>query len=112
MTFHIIPTLEGVPDYTMRTRFDGRDFNMRFLWNERIERWSMSIFDADQVPLAVGIVIITNRPLTRYYRWNAAMPQGDLTAWDLSNPAGEPPGLYEMAIGRRVELAYQATTSF
>jgi hypothetical protein len=112
MSFYLIPTLEGVPDYTMRSRFDGRDFNLHFLWNQRTERWSMDILDADGVPLAMGIIIITNRPLTRFYLWNPAMPQGELVAWDLSNDYGDPPGFNEMAPGRRVELTYQSSLVF
>jgi hypothetical protein len=96
----------------MRTRLDGRDFNLRFLWNQRVDRWSLDINDAEGAPLAVGIRIVSNLSLLDYYQWNPALPPGQLIAHDLSRNNAPPPGFYEMAVGRRVELTYHAVTEF
>lgn len=103
----ILTNFSGDSNYTMRTRLDGRDFNLRFLWNEREERWYMDILSDADVPLAMGIKIVTNRPLIRYYKWDSRLPQGELWAIDLSSIAGEPPGFNELGKGQRVELSYQ-----
>ncbi len=102
----VIPTLDdGSANYTMRVRLDGRDFNLRMLWNEREERWYLDIKTDADVPLAMGIKIITNRPLTRFYLYDKRLPQGLLMAHDLTND-GSPPGIYDLAPGKRVELTY------
>ncbi len=100
-----IPTLEGNPNYTMRVRLDGRDFAFHMLWNEREERWYLSIKSTEDELLAMGIKIITNRPLLRFYQWDKRLPQGELWAWDLTNDQS-PPGLFDLAPGKRVELSY------
>lgn len=101
-----IPTLDdGSANYTMRTRLDGRDFNLHFKWNAREERWYFDILTDAEVPIAMGIKIIANRPLTRFYQWDRRLPPGDLIAWDLTNN-GSPPGFYDLAKGKRVELSY------
>lgn len=100
-----IPTVAGDPNYTMRVRLDGRDFGLHFVWNEREERWYLTIrSDQDEI-LAAGIKLIANRPLLRFYQWDKRLPQGELWAWDLT-PNGAPPGLYDMEPGNRVELTY------
>jgi len=105
----LVPTRAGVPYYTMRTRLDGRDFNLRFAWNQREERWYMDIRSDIDEPLALGVKIITNWPLLRTSLFDLRLPPGLLMATDLSLD-GSPPGLYDLEIGRRVELAYSPAT--
>lgn len=100
-----IATTPGRPDYSMRTRLDGRNYQLRFLWNMREERWYFDIIsDADEL-LAAGIKIIANRPLIRFYQWDVRLPPGEFRAVDLSTN-GSPPGLFDMGKGLRVELTY------
>lgn len=101
----IIPTLEGEPNYSMRLRLDGKDYNFTFRWNERLARWAMSIFDDDQVPLALGIPIVSNWPMLRFYQWDKRLPPGELFAIDTTND-GSPPGFYDLAPDKRVQLIY------
>lgn len=101
----LIPTSQDVPDYTLRTRLEGSDYNLRFMWNQREERWYMTIStDAGEL-LAAGVKIIPNWPLLRYYQWDRRLPQGTLMAMDLTND-GSPPGLSDFAIDKRVTLTY------
>jgi hypothetical protein len=102
-----IPTSEGAAYYSQRVRLDGRDYNLRFAWNEREGRWYLSIFTDEDVPLILGIKIVTNWPLLRYYRSDPRVPPGEIMAMDLT-PDGAPPGFDELAIGKRVELVYFA----
>lgn len=104
-TPQVIPTVAGNPNYTMRTRLDGRDYLLRFQWNQREERWYFDIFADTNEPLAVGIKIIPNRPLLRFYQWDQRLPPGEFVA-NIDIADDSPPGLYEMAIGERCELTY------
>lgn len=105
-----IPTVIGEPYYTMRTRLDGRDFNLRFAWNQTAERWHMDIYSGADEPLALGIKIVCGIPLLRFYQYDARLPPGILMAMDLSND-NSPPGFLDLAIGKRVELTYFPTTN-
>jgi hypothetical protein len=98
-------TVPGNPNYTLRTRFDGRDFNLKFLWNEREERWYLDIRTDSDLPIVMGIKLITNRPLLRFYKFDARLPPGELYAWSLTTDES-PPGLFELGSGKRVELSY------
>lgn len=105
----VIPTSQGVPDYTMRCRLDGLDYNLRFLWNERMERWGLSIFRDDQVLLVGGLFLVCNWRLLRFYQYNLDVPPGELIAVDLSGDQA-PPGLYDMGQDFRVQLTYYPVT--
>jgi hypothetical protein len=89
-------------------RLDGRDFHLHFLWNMREQRWYLDIFDTDSVPLAVGLKLISNQPLLRFYQWDPRLPPGELLAYaqgiDQSNP-----GFNDFGEGLRVELVYYPT---
>lgn len=107
---YVIPTLaNGVPYYTFRTKLDGRDYNFRFAWNQRMERWFMDIMDTEENPLALGIKIVANQRLLRFYQHDDRLPPGELMAVDLSGD-GSPPGFYDLGIGKRCELSYFAVT--
>lgn len=105
-----IPVAVGIPHYTMRCRLDGKDYNFEMKWNERAERWHMSIFADDETPLVLGIKVVTNWPMLRYYHYNPDVPPGELFAMDLSGDAA-PPGLYDFGAEKRVELVYFPTTA-
>jgi len=105
MSYLLIPTRVGLPDYSMRTSLDGRDFNLRFVWNMREERWYMDIRTDIDEPLALGVKIVSNWPLLRGAEFDLRLPQGMFVAIDATND-GSPPGLYDFGIGKRVELSY------
>lgn len=104
-----IPTVAGVPYYTLRTRLDGRDYNMRFAWNERAERWHLDIMTDTGELLVAGIKLVANWPLLRFYHSDSRLPPGELSVIDLT-PDGSPPGLSDLEIGARCTLTYYPTT--
>lgn len=104
-----IPTLQGVPYQTQRTRLDGRDFLLDFSWNMRAERWALDLYDDTDTILVGGILLVTNRPLLRFCKWDPRVPQGDLRVIDVSSD-GSPPGFYDLALGQRCELVYFGAT--
>lgn len=105
MAVVLIPTTPGAPYHTQKTRLDGRDYVLQFAWNEREARWYLSLFDEEEQPLALGIKLVANWPLLRFYRFDPRVPPGELMVVDLTGD-GSPPGLDELGAGKRCELTY------
>jgi len=101
----VIPTVVGSPDYTLRTRLDGREYNLRFLWNQREGRWYLNISDDSDTPIVSGQKLVCNWPLLRFYQYDKRVPPGDLRVISLSAD-GSPPGWEDLEIGRRCQLVY------
>lgn len=104
-----IPTVQGEPYYSQRTRLDGREYNLHFAWNQREERWYLSLHDETDAPLVSSIKLVTNWPLLRFWRFDPRVPPGELMVVDLTGN-DEPPGIDELGVGMRCELTYYATT--
>ncbi len=105
MTTQLVPTSPGVAYYTQRSRLDGRDYLLRFAWNQREERWYLSLFDDEESPLVQSIKLVCNWPILRHYRSDPRVPPGELMAMDLTGN-NTPPGFEELGEGLRVELLY------
>src|SRR5262245_60003859 len=106
----VVPT-QARPYYSQRTRLDGRDFLLSFAWNQREERWYLSIEDDVGDLLLAGLKLISNWPLLHAYQSDPRLPPGELVAFDLTEGGDEtPPGFDDFAIGKRVELTYFAVT--
>lgn len=109
MALFVIPTSAGVPYYSQKTNLEGREFVLRFSYNERIERWYLGIFDEEETPLLQGLKLLANVPLLRHYRHDPRLPPGELMALT-TDGSGEPPTLNELGPGRRAELIYLEST--
>lgn len=105
-----IPTTTGRPYYQQRTRLDGREYVLRFAWNQREARWYLTIADDEDTVLLAGRKLLSNWPLLRHYHAaDARLPPGELMVVDLTGD-NVPPGLDDLAIGARCELTYYAVT--
>lgn len=93
------------PYYQQRTRLDGRDYVLSFSYNEREERWYLSIADEAEAPIATGIKLISNWPLLHPYRYDPRTPPGQIGVADISGN-GSPPTQLELGEGKRCELLY------
>lgn len=93
------------PYYSMRVRLDGQDFNFKFRYASRQERFYLSIYAADDTPLVLGIKLVCNTELVRFYRNKPGMFAGEL-AVVATSPDRTPPKLTELGIGKRCELTY------
>lgn len=102
-----LPTHDGAAYYSQRCRLDGRDYTLRFAWNQREGRWYLTLLDAEDNLLVSGVKIVSNWPLLRYYQYDPDVPPGELMAQDATGD-NSPPGFDEMGIGNRVELVYFA----
>jgi hypothetical protein len=101
----LIPIATGAAYSTQKTRLEGRDYVLRLSYNEREERFYLSILDEEEEPLVEGIKVIANWPLLRHYRYDPRLPPGELMATDLTG-ANTPPTIDELGEGRRVEITY------
>lgn len=93
------------PHYQQRTRLEGRDYLLTFTFNEREERWYLSIADEAEDPIASGLKLVANWPLLWPYRYDPRIPPGELAVSDVSGD-GSPPTLLELGEGKRCELLY------
>lgn len=87
MSLFIIPTSvsASLPRYSQRTTLDGQEFILRFAWNQRQARWYLSVSDADDVAVVLGIPLVLNWPLLRLVT-DARRPLGELV---VINEAGQ-----------------------
>lgn len=104
MAIQRIPTSTDpeLPHYVQRTALDGVEYELRFDWNQREQRWYLRIADADGDVIAGDIKIVSGWPLLRRRR-DDRLPPGALMAVDQTGN-GEDPGLTEL--GERVLLLY------
>jgi hypothetical protein len=84
-----IPTLAD-PFYTIRVRLDDRDYTLEFLYSPRQERYYLSLFDSEDNPLVLGLKLVSNVALLRYWHYKDGVPPGELmvtsTGEDKSSP--------------------------
>lgn len=102
----VIPTSRELSSYTQRTQIDGRDYLLRFQFNQRIGRWSMDVFDQDEDPIAHGLALRTGAQIGRGIR-DTRFPPGALMVIDqvaLTAQESRDPGLFEL--GDRFLLTY------
>lgn len=104
----LIPTVLDAEYWTQKTRLDGRDYLLRFSYNQRLDRYFLDLLDDEETPLVQGIRLVTNWPLLRHYRWDERVPPGELMAISLQTDV-TPPRFGELGEGRRVELTYFST---
>lgn len=104
-TYYAIPTQQGVPFWMQRTTLDGRDYNLRFAWNQREERWYLDIADGDDTAILTGLKLVTNWPLLRAYHADHRVPPGELAVFTML-PDTSPPGLFDLGVGLRCTLYY------
>lgn len=100
----IIPVALDNPLWRQRITLDGVNYIMRFDYNQREERWYMSLYSDAGAALALGVKVVCNFPLLMRYAGREGYPQGMIVAIDLSGERGRSPTLAEL--GRRVKLHY------
>lgn len=101
MSLTRIPTLtDGTPAYRQRTRLDGVDWVLDFVFNSRTGVWGLSVLAVDDVAALTGQAVVCGVPLLQRA---VAGPPGQL--WAVSaDETFESPGLTEL--GGRVTLWY------
>lgn len=104
-----ITVLEDAAFQRQRIALDGRQYTLALMWNQWASYWSLSLYDSEENPIVLGLRIVANWPLLRFYRYDPRLPDGEIIAHDLTGD-GSPPGFDDFGIGKRVELTYYAQT--
>lgn len=104
MSVLTIPTTND-PFQKQTVKLDGRQYVLTLTYNQREERFYLSIADDEGKPLLSGIKLVCNWPLLFRHRYNASLPSGELYVFD-TTANQEPPTLDELGEGKRCELTY------
>lgn len=104
MSVLLIPT-SADPYQTQKVRLDGTDYLLSLSYNQREDRLYLSLADDEENPIVSGIKVLANFPMLFRYRYNPAVPAGEIFAFDLTTD-GSPPSLAELGEGLRCELTY------
>ena len=100
-----IPVLDGAAFQRQRIALDGKLYTLELKWNQWASYWSLGLWDSEDSPIILGIRIVSNWPILRFYRYDTRIPAGEIIAHDLTGD-GSPPGFDDFGIGKRVELTY------
>lgn len=92
-----------LPSFTQRSKLDGREYVIAFVWNEREARWFFDLADENGDPIVSGVKVIPNFPLLRRVV-DARCPPGELAAVDNT---GDAPILFS-DLGTRAVFVYYA----
>lgn len=76
-----IPTDSENASFKIRTDLEGATYVLHLHWNGRAERWFLSIFDADEQPILMGVPLNINMDVWGRFRLSA-LPPGILMLYD------------------------------
>lgn len=107
MAIWSIPVNFSTPDFSFQIDLDGTIFGFRFCYNERTDRWSMSISDGVGNPIVSGIAVVTNWKLLQRFK-TPGLPPGQLFTMDITGGNTEPG---EVNFGDTVLLCYSEALS-
>lgn len=96
-------TPNGAARWTQTTALDGVDYVLTFDWHQRMGRWALSIADASNDPIRVGMILNGRTQLLRGVV-DARRPPGELTVVDTTGAYDLDPGWSDL--GGRFVLAY------
>lgn len=90
--------------FTQRTILDGVAYNLSFRYNARMDRWILSVADANQNQLLSGICIQGLWPvITTWHNLIAGLFTGDFIAVDLTGQGRDPT---ELTLGGDIPLFF------
>jgi hypothetical protein len=102
--FLAVPNDPDAVYQTFRVTLDGTDYSCALDYSTREECFLLSVYDANDQPIALDLKCVVLKPMLVYLR-SRPVPIGEFVVQDLSgNPAT--PKLGELGPGRRCELTY------
>lgn len=104
-----IAIIEGAAYQRQRIALDGALYTLGLAWNQWASYWSLSLWDSEESPIVLGLRVVSNWPMLRYYKYDPRCPPGEIIAHALTSDRS-PPGFDDFGIGKRVELTYYAQT--
>lgn len=70
-----IITPPDLNDSFSRVVLDGKEFLVRFTYNDAYDYWTFGIYDQEENPIVAGIKMVPNFPLSFFYESNG-LPNG------------------------------------
>lgn len=102
-TIFEIPITNTEASFKIRTILEDVELVLRFDWNGRDSRWQMSISDAQEQPIVMGLALNINTELIHRYELEA-LPPGRLALYDTSGTFTE---AGREDLGGRCKLLYR-----
>ena len=99
-----LPTRSDFKRYSFKSNLDGRLFELGFEFNERSDRWQMSISDSGGNLIVGGVPLLTNRIPNLPFSNKSELPPGAFFVLDETNK-GTNPGVN--SLGNTHNLYYQ-----
>lgn len=78
-----IPVDSSASSYKVRMDLEGEEFVFKLYFNERMNRWLLSIYDANEEPILMGIALNVDGSLIGRYS-DPRLPPGELIFYDTS----------------------------
>ncbi len=103
MTISTLPTFDD-PFYSYATTLEGREYLLKFRFNQREDVWYLSLYMPDETPLVTGIKMLDGTDLIQ--RADERLPPGKLFAYSNSRNNTTAGGLEEVGKTKRVMLVY------
>lgn len=66
-TKYISLPLYSDPDYTYAVALQDVSYNLEFIYNERTQLYSISLYDQDNNPIVLGEALVPNYPIFKDY---------------------------------------------
>jgi len=76
-----IPIETNDASFKIRTKLGNTDYVLKIYWNERYERWHISIHDANELSILVGIPLNIDTNILARFR-NPVLPAGIFMLYD------------------------------
>ena len=77
-------------NFDLRVTLDDVDFVLRFEWNQREEKWYLTVSDADEDAILSGVKVVADYPLLTLAKHDSRCPAGQLLAVDSSGEGLDP----------------------
>jgi hypothetical protein len=93
----LIPTeFAGESHIEQRTALSGRDYVLRFDWNQRDGHWFLGLYQPSGAPIITGLKLVVNWPLLGA-RTETLRPPGELLVVD-TRGLDEDPGFADLGV--------------
>lgn len=102
MSVLVIPVTADAPHLDFEVVLEGATYGLELRWNERVEAWTLSVYDAAGTLLAAGRPVVLGAELLGR-SGSADLPPGELFAVDTS---GKDLEAGRLDLGTRVLLVY------
>lgn len=98
-----IPISEAGTNFTQTVDLDGTEFVLAFHFNNREQRWYMTVTDLDDTPILMGRKVVADWVLLRLLVDQTLRPKGEIVSVDTTG-GGLDPRIGDL--GGRVKLLY------